>query len=160
MTGRIDFRRARTLPRSLRPYLILPSALALLAAGCGEFPTSLSASTRGNFRGGGTTTQPPPQSLALVGQWRRTVVFADDFGGTNVIASLWNFRADGTFLQSTIVTNVNSGITDAHSAAGRWETDGNVVVLTFDGSTTPQRITFFFSGADLILGGTQYLRVT
>jgi hypothetical protein len=146
--------------RPLTPCLLLPAVLALIAGACGEFPTSLSASTRGNFRGGGTASQPPQLSLALVGQWRRTIVFADDFGGTNVIATLWDFRADGTFINSTVTTNVNSGFTDAHSVTGRWETDGNIVTLFFDGSITPQRVTFFFAGPDLILGGTQYQRVT
>jgi hypothetical protein len=143
----------------LRPYLLIPSALALIAAACGEFPTSLSASTRGPYRGNDLNAQAPQISLALVGQWRRTVVFVDDFGGNNVIATLWDFRADGTFLQSTVTTNANSGITTSHSAAGRWETDGNIVTLLFDGPGTVQRVTYLFAGLDLILGGTRYIRV-
>jgi hypothetical protein len=152
--------RARSLTRTLRPWIIVPSALALITAACGEFPTSVSASTRGNFRGGGTTTAPARLSLALVGQWRRTLVFVDDFGGTNVIATLWSFRADGTFTRSIVTSNVNSGIGDSRSIAGRWEIDGNIVTLVFHGGFDSQRVTFFFSGADLILGGAEYVRVS
>jgi hypothetical protein len=152
-------RRPRDFAHGVMPRLVLSCALVLAAGACGEFPTSLTASTRGPFRGGGTAAQSPPFSLALVGEWRRTLAFADDFGGTNVIATLWNFRGDGTFTRSMVQSNLTSGISDSQFATGRWETDGNIVALFFDGSITPQRVTFFFSGAQLVLGGAEYVRV-
>ena len=149
------FRRSRGLARRLA----LPCALAVAVTACGEFPTSVRASSRGTFRGGSATSQAPQLSLALVGQWRRTLVFADDFGGATVFATLWNFRADGTFTRSIVTSNVNSGLTETRFISGRWETQGNIVVLNVDGAITPERLTFFVSGVTLILGGAEYVRV-
>jgi hypothetical protein len=145
-------------PGVLARRLAVPFALAVAAA-CGEFPTSVRASSRGTFRGGSVSNPAPDLSLPLVGQWRRTLVFVDDFGGTNVFATLWNFRADGTFTRSLLTSNVNSGLGETEFMVGRWEIRGSIVLLTVDGASTPQRLTFFFSGANLVLGGTEYVRV-
>jgi hypothetical protein len=159
MSSHLDLRLSTgRVVRRLASHALL-GAVLLLGAACGDFPTSVSGTTRGVFRGGGTSSQSPNFSLPLIGEWRRTVVFSDVFGGTNVHATVWSFRTDGSFTRTIALSHVNSGATDTQSEHGRWETDGNTLLLLFNGAVTPLRVTFLFAGSALILGGEEYVRV-
>jgi hypothetical protein len=136
---------------ALRGALVV--ALALGAACDG--PGVLSVSTGRLARAGAGST---PQ--AIVGTWRRTLFFLDDFNFASASETTFQFDANGTVVRVLVVRNFTLGLADVSVATGRWRMEGTQVVMEF---TTPSpfqlRLEARIVGDQLDLGGQTYLRV-
>lgn len=116
--------------------------LALLggAVGCSG---DLSAVTGTSAAGAGTTgtgatgtgtTTPSASSTfdaALLGRWRRVVLFTATDGTSNSSETTWTFAGDGSALRTVVSRNISYGLADAVNAAASWRTEGSTVVITY-----------------------------
>lgn len=107
--------------------------------------------------GGNTTTI----SQSLVGSWRHTFEFVDDFGFANATETTWTFAADGSARRSIVTRNLTVGSADTLLTTARWSASGDSLTIEF---TSPSPGTFQFSvsvqGNQLTLAGEAYARVS
>ena len=100
-------------------------------------------------------------ALALVGSWRRTVFFLDEFNYARSSETTFQFNLDGSVVRVQIARNHTLGLADALVTTGLWRMDGAQVVLDF---VTPTRFQLTLEvrivGDQLDLAGQTYLRVT
>ena len=111
---------------------LFAAALASAATGCsGEISGvagSTSAVTIGSspFARGRTSFD-----AALLGRWRRAVLFRGADGTSHGSEITWSFAADGSALRSVVSRNVTLGLADVVSTAASWRTEGNTVVIVY-----------------------------
>ena len=99
-------------------------------------------------------------SQALVGSWRRTFFFLDDFNFASASETTFQFDASGTVVRVLVVRNFTLGLADVAVATGRWRLEGTQVVMDFATPSPFQlRLEARVSGDQLELGGQTYLRV-
>lgn len=108
---------------------------------------------------GGTAGQ---NALAarLVGTWRRTLFFFDEFGFAHSSETTWQFQADGSALRVQVTRNLSLFLSDASVTVARWRVEGTSLHITFV-SPQPGEATFALriEGRQLFLNGEQYERV-
>lgn len=140
-------------PRTLALLLVALSGATLSACGGDGV---VSPGNRILARSGGGATV----SSALVGTWRRTIFFIDDFGVSRSSETTWQFAGDGTVTRLLLSRNLTFGLVDAQVAAGRYRVEGSRVVIDL---LTPSEVRFEFEvrivGTELQLAGQSYLRV-
>lgn len=107
--------------------------------------------------GGNSTTI----SQSLVGTWRHTFEFVDDFGFANATETTWTFAADGTAGRTLVTRNLTVGSADTLLTTARWSASGDSLTIEF---TSPSPGTFEFTvrvqGNQLTLAGEAYTRVS
>lgn len=107
-------------------------------------------------RVGGT----PSTANALVGNWRRTVFFLDEFGYARSSETTFRFAGDGSVVRVQVARNLTLGFVDALVSAGQWQVIGTRAVIDF---VTPSAFRLDLEarivGDQLELGGQTYLRV-
>ncbi|MGQ0646907.1 MAG: hypothetical protein ACT4P7_05015 [Gemmatimonadaceae bacterium] len=134
----------------------LSALLVLGAVGC-DGPGVVSATGVRLARTGAVAT--PAQ--AIVGTWRRSVFFVDEFRFAQLSETTFQFAADGTVLRATVARNFTLDISDVAIATGRWRLEGTQLVLDF---LTPSafQVTLLVRlvGDQLDLSGQTFLRVT
>jgi hypothetical protein len=106
-------------------------------------------------------TGTPGVNTAIVGSWRRTVVFTDDFGLVQSSETTWLFDASGTATRTVVARNLSTGAGDTIISRGKWVVDGSTLVITF---TSPDpgetRLSFTLQGDTLFLATFPFTRVT
>jgi hypothetical protein len=105
----------------------------------------------------GTSNSP---SASVVGTWRRTVFFLDEFNFAHSSETTFRFDANGTAVRAQVARNHTLGLVDALVSTGTWSLTGGQVVIDF---VTPSvfRLTLAatVTGNELSLAGETYLRV-
>lgn len=97
---------------------------------------------------------------ALVGNWRRTFFFVDEFGFSHAIETTWQFAGDGTAVRTIVTSNLTLQISDVTVTVARWRIQGGSIVLEFQSPDTGQVILdFVIVGDELTLAGEIYSRV-
>jgi hypothetical protein len=149
--------RSFVLERSVRAAA-LSIALGLALGACGDSTGRLSTGPliRATTGGGATSSI----ADALVGTWRRTIVFHDDAGFPHASETTWRFDGSGAVTRVVVARDLASGLADVIVATGRWRVDGGTLVVTFDppvGGET--RLDVRVAGDTLYLASQPYLRV-
>lgn len=97
---------------------------------------------------------------ALVGNWRRTFFFVDDFGFSHAVETTWQFAGDGTAVRTIITTNITLQVSDVTVTVARWRIQSGSLVLEFQSPDSGQVILeFVIVGDELTLAGEIYSRV-
>lgn len=97
---------------------------------------------------------------ALIGNWRRTFVFVDEFGFAHAIETTWQFAGDGTAVRTIVTSNLTLQVSDVIVTVARWRVQGGSIVLEFQSPDTGQVILdFVIVGNELTLAGEIYSRV-
>lgn len=99
-------------------------------------------------------------SLQIVGTWRRTVFFLDDFNFARSSETSFQFLGDGTFIRVQIARNHTLGLFDVLTSAGRWRLTGTLLTIDYV-TPSPARVDLEarITGDELLLAGQTYLRV-
>lgn len=99
-------------------------------------------------------------SLAIVGTWRRTLYFLDDFGIARASETSWQFAGDGTFVRVLASRNITDGLADAQVSTGRYRIENARLLVEFVTPTASQ-LSFDVqrSGNQLKIAGQDYLLV-
>jgi len=141
-----------------RPLISIAAfiAFAAMIAACdGSGVASPDRPTVG-FGGNSTTI-----SQSLVGTWRHTFEFVDDFGFANATVTTWTFAADGSAERTLVTQNFTVGSADTLLTTARWSASGDSLTIQF---TSPSPGTFEFKvsvqGNQLTLAGEAYTRVS
>src|SRR5215211_1397802 len=95
--------------------LALVIALSGLVAACDGAGVVGPDHTSVGFGGNSTTL-----SQSLVGTWRHTFAFLDEFGFANSTETTWRFAADGTAERSLVTRNLTVGLSDTLLTTARW----------------------------------------
>lgn len=97
-------------------------------------------------------------ATSIVGTWRRTVFFLDDFGIARASETAWQFTADGAVTRVLVSRNLTFGLVDVQVSAGRYQLQGARVVVDFV-TPAPAQVTFDVRrvGNELELAGQRYL---
>lgn len=142
---------ARRVARRQAPWCV---AALLLAVGC-DGPGVVSPGRVRIATTGGVSA-----SQAIVGTWRRTVYFVDDFGFSRSTETSWQFGADGTAARAQIARNYTVGLVDVLVSAGRYRVEGTRVVIDLV-SPTPTQLAYEVrrTGNELELAGQVYVLV-
>jgi hypothetical protein len=130
--------------------LIVMVPLALGAAACGVDEFGLSTGPRQAF----TSDQRP---ALLVGAWVSSI-YVRTTTGVQASETIWDFRNDGTAVRTTILRHLNTGISDQTVQTGLWGTQGQWVVVTFDGGGTI-RLRYSVAGGTLFLDSREFQRI-
>lgn len=97
----------------------------------------------------------------LVGTWRRTVFFTDDFGISHSNETTFRFDEGGAVTRVQIDRNLIEGFASTLTSVGTWSLEGSNVVIDF---VTPSsfrlQLSWRIVGDTLELAGQSYLRVT
>ena len=110
--------------------------------------------------GGSSTETGGAIDDALVGNWRRTFLFVDEFGFSHSIETTWQFAGDGTAVRTVVTTNLTLQVSDVTVTVARWRIEGTSIVLDFQSPDTGQVILdFVIVGNQLTLAGEVYTRV-
>lgn len=106
------------------------------------------------------TTGGAAASQAIVGTWRRTVYFVDDFGISRSSETSWQFAADGAATRVQVARNFTFGLVDVFISAGRYRLEGTRVIIDLV-TPTPAQLTYDVrrTGSELELAGQLYLLV-
>jgi hypothetical protein len=98
--------------------------------------------------------------LQLVGSWRRTLFYFDDFGFAYSSETTWQFSSDGSAIRSIVTRNLTLGYADAAVAVARWQVTASRVTIDFV-SPDPGRIELDFRvvGNELTLAGQTFSRI-
>ena len=136
--------------------------LLAVALGCSGDTVGLSVGPTGVSGGTGGTSS--AGDLALLGSWRRTLVFSDAFGITRTSETTWTFASQGTAARIVVATNLVDGASDALVTLAHWRTQGRSVVIDFLAPDTGQatfewRIERDVLGDILFLDATAFRRV-
>lgn len=99
-------------------------------------------------------------STSIVGTWRRTLFFLDDFGIARSSETSWQFTADGTVTRILVSRNLTFGLVDVLVSAGRYQLQGARVAIDFV-TPSPWQLTLDVRrvGNELELAGQRYLPV-
>jgi len=109
---------------------------------------------------GGTTTSADP-NVALVGTWRRTVIFVDEFGDSRSIETTWQFAGDGSAARTIVTTNLTLQTSEVVVTRARWRIQESSIVLEFtDPLSAPILVDFLILDDELILGGELFTRIS
>lgn len=147
--------RARCPARGVaRRRAVCCAAALLLAVGC-DGPGVVSP---GRVRI--ATTGGVAASQAIVGTWRRTVYFVDDFGISRSTETSWQFGADGTAARAQVARNYTFGLVDVLVSAGRYRVEGTRVIIDLV-TPTPTQLAYEVrrTGNELELSGQVYVLV-
>jgi hypothetical protein len=138
--------------RGLAPAVLLAT---LLAAGC-DGPGVVSPRNRVPATIGGDATVTP----SLVGPWRRSLSFTDEFGFAHSVETTWEFLGDGSARRTVISSNLTLGVADSVVTTARWRVNGTLLEIDFV-SPSPGRIVIAFrvQGDQLFLAEEAYGRV-
>jgi hypothetical protein len=113
--------------------------LLLVLAACDSGRLS---APRGTFTTGTTGTTGGSAASALVGTWRRVLLFFADDGSASSNETTWRFNSDGTASRLTVTRNFTAGLFDAQTVDARWEALAQSVRITY---LPPSSGTFEFS---------------
>ena len=143
--------------RALHRLAIVVAALAAVACD----GSRLSApGTAGTFPVGGVGGGTRPSGHFLVGSWRRTIFFVDEFGQAHSTETTWRFSESGSASRLTIARNHTAGLADSQYLEAQWEPLPQAVRITY---LPPSSGTFEFSirleGSTLYLASQAYNRV-
>lgn len=145
--------RALTMrPATVAAALVAVGALG--AVGCdGPGVVSPRRGVVGQVGGGGA-------AAAVVGTWRRTIYFIDDFGYAHSSETSWQFGADGAAARVQVTRNLTFGIADVLVSAGRYRVEGTRLVIDL---ITPSPVQLSYevrrTGTQLEIAGEAYLLV-
>lgn len=111
-------------------------------------------------RGAVARTGSSTAASSLVGTWRRTVYFIDDFGYAHSSETSWQFSADGAMARVQVTRNLTFGIADVLVSAGRYRVEGTRVVIDII-TPTPTQLSYEVrrTGNQLEIAGEPYLLV-
>jgi hypothetical protein len=141
-----------------RPVISLALAVALsgLIVACEGSGVVHPTHTSAGFGGNSTTL-----SQSLVGTWRHTFEFFDDFGFANSTETTWRFAADGTAERSIVARNLTAGLADTLLTTARWTASDDTLTIEFT-APSPGTVDFSVSvqGNQLTLAGEAYTRVS
>ena len=144
----------------IRLTAVLFTVATLAATACDYGPTYPAGFRRqeGTIAGGGGGTS---ASSAIVGSWRRTIVFFDDFGFMHSSETTWTFQAGGLAERTIVTTNITLGAADAAVTQARWRVEGTNLIIDFT-SPSPGTITLEarVQGSSLFLAGQEYLKIS
>ena len=144
---------ARSLTRAAAALLVLGFAACDGLGPVGPERRQIGTVGSGADTGGNANT-------ALVGSWRRTFFFVDEFGFSHAIETTWQFAGDGTAVRTTITTNLTLQVSDVTVTIARWRIQGGSIVLEFTSPDSGQVILdFVIVGDELTLAGEIYSRV-
>lgn len=131
-------------------FALLPFA----ATACGDMRPTAPGQT-----GGKTVISTPTASTALLGSWSFTRFFYDDAGNLHSSQTVWTFMNGGSVTRTVYSDNLTAGIGDAITTIGTWTATSSAIDVTFPGSTTPTRYSYYFEGTALVLAGTAFIRL-
>lgn len=104
------------------------------------------------------TPSPVTSTSGVVGTWTRSVSFVDAFRTTRTTETTWVFNADGSVTRTIITRNSATSASDRTDTTGRWQVQGDQLLIDF---VTPftGRVTLQFvrTGDTLILAGETFL---
>ncbi len=111
---------------------------------------------RGTVIRAGTTSA----ASSVVGTWRRTVYFLDDFGIAHSSETSWQFGADGAMVRVQVTRNLTFGLADAQVSAGRYRVEGTRLVIDVV-TPAPSQLSFEVRrvGNQLEIAGEPYFLV-
>ena len=141
--------------RRALPLVVAAAALAACARGDDLLAPELEEPI---YAGGESTTSP---SAAVVGTWRRTVIFTSEGGSLVSSETVWTFDATGQFVRRITARDHSTGFSDVQFSSGRWRTDGGALEVTFDGpggGTIRLAFQLGDGGRVLVLGGQEFER--
>jgi hypothetical protein len=105
--------------------------VSVAAAGCAGEVTGVAGGSGVAVTVGSGASPVTALDPALLGRWRRAVVFSGADGSVNSSETTWTFAGDGSALRTVVARNVTSGYADAVSASASWRTEGGTVVITY-----------------------------
>ena len=99
-------------------------------------------------------------SSSVVGTWRRTLFFIDDFGIARSSETTWRFTSDLGAARVQVSRNLTFGLVDVLVSAGRYRLNNTTVIIDLI-TPTPLQLQFEvrLTGDQLELAGQTYLRV-
>lgn len=129
---------------------LVPGILGAAACGVDEFQL-----TTGPHTGFVTDHRP---SL-LVGEWA-SILYLQTPSGIQASETIWEFRADGEAIRTTILRHVASGVMDQTIATGQWGVQSGLVVVNFDPPHSGTvRLRFSVHGDLLLLDSREFQRI-
>ena len=100
------------------------------------------------------------QTQAVVGVWRRSVFFLDDFGYSRLSETTFRLDSDGAATRVQVARNYTLGLADVLVATGRWQLNGQTLHFDFFTPSPFQLdLTARVTGDALDLAGQLFLRV-
>ncbi len=97
-------------------------------------------------------------SQAIVGTWRRSVFFLDDFGIARSSETSWQFGSGGAVVRILLSRNLTYGLADAQVSTGRYRIENTRLLVDFL-TPSPTQLSFEVrrSGNQLTIAGEPYL---
>jgi hypothetical protein len=139
----------------LRVGLFVLSVAAVGLVACGGYGTEPYPRQTASIGGGDSA------SVAIVGTWKHTVVFIDEYGMANDFSTIWTFDAGGEAIRNDITANVTQGVADTVITTGLWRVDSSLVVITFLQPSAGQlQMAVLVQGDVMFLGGQEFIRTT
>jgi hypothetical protein len=96
----------------------------------------------------------------LIGAWRRSLFFVDDFGFSHSTETTWEFQPDGSALRTVVTRNLSVGLADVTLTSGRWRVEDSRLQIDF---VSPQPgsilLQFRVEASRLVLADETYERV-
>jgi hypothetical protein len=134
---------------------LLALSVAVSVTACGDNSPTGSAPRQTGSIGGGDIAAPD-----IVGTWKRSITFFDEFGFVNTIVQTWTFDQFGNAARIEVRANETLAEADTVITTGFWRFDGPLVVVNFlEPSPGQLRMDVLVQGNVMTLGGQEYVRV-